>query len=203
MPPSFALKPNTKAENRSSMRVSVTILQYEHGIIRQVMDVLAELAKREEPEKHRAQARGIVEFSNDFIDRFHHAKEERFLFPEGVKEKAISDAELQRLLADHRKAREMIADLREQVDTKRKLGKAFATAAKEFSEHMAAHVRHEEDSVFPTFEEAIDMDRDMELAEEYERFAGEFGADFSKRAEDFSVKVQDEVLGPGYFKGIG
>ncbi len=185
------------------MRVSVTILQYEHGIIRQVMDVFAEMAKREDQEKHRAQARAIVEFSTNFIDHFHHAKEEKFLFPEGVRGKAINADELERLLADHRKAREMIAGLQKHVDSKKKLGKAFATAAKQFSEHMATHIRHEEDVVFVAIEEAIDMDRDMEIAEEYEKFASPFGADFSKRAEDFSVKVQDEVLGAGYFQGIG
>ncbi len=184
------------------MRVSVTILQYEHGVLRQVMDVLAELSKKEELEKHRTQAREIVAFSTDFIDHFHHAKEEKFLFPEGVKAKAISDAELQRLLADHRKAREMIAGLRKQVDSSKKLGKTFASAAKGFSEHMSTHVRHEEDVVFPAFEDAIDMDLDLEIAGEYEKFANAFGTDFTKRSEDFSIKIQDEVLGPGYFSSI-
>ena len=44
------------------MRVSVTLLQYEHGIIRQVIDVLGEMVKHNSIKKHQAQMKHIVKF---------------------------------------------------------------------------------------------------------------------------------------------
>jgi hemerythrin-like domain-containing protein len=186
------------------MRYSVTLLQYEHGLIRQVTDVISEMVKRDDLEKNRRQAQRATQFLDEYMDHFHHAKEEKFLFPAGAKAVGGMKDEIDRLLADHRKARALISKMKRQAATQSvPLSKDFAKTSKELVEHITVHVRHEEDVVFPRFEEALTLEDDEKLAEDYVGFlAGNFDAGFTKRSEDFAVKLQDEVLGAGYYQGI-
>ncbi len=186
------------------MRYSVTLLQYEHGLIRQVTDVLSEMVKRDDLEKNRRQAQRTVQFLDDYMDHFHHAKEEKFLFPAGAKAVGGMREEIERLLADHRKARGYISKMKRQAGTTSvPLSRDFAKTAKELVEHITTHVRHEEDAVFPRFEEALTLEDDEKLAEQYLAFlASDFDPGFTKRSEDFAVKLQDDVLGPGFYQGI-
>ncbi|MEM0449937.1 MAG: hypothetical protein QW520_08980, partial [Methanomassiliicoccales archaeon] len=62
------------------MRGSITLLQYEHGIIRQVIDVLGEMVKKDNLKKYTDQTVKIVDFLDVYISKYHHKKEERFLF---------------------------------------------------------------------------------------------------------------------------
>jgi hemerythrin-like domain-containing protein len=186
------------------VRYSVTLLQYEHGLIRQVTDVLSEMVKRDDLEKYRRQAQRTVQFLDEYMDHFHHAKEEKFLFPAGAKAVGGMRTEIERLLADHRKARGYISKMKRQAGTRSvPLSKDFAKTSKELVEHITQHVRHEENAVFSRFEEALTLEEDEELAEKYIAFlTSDFDPDFTKRSEDFAVKLQDEVLGPGYYQGI-
>lgn len=186
------------------MRYSVTLLQYEHGLIRQVTDVLSEMVKRGDLEENRRQAQRVVEFLDEFMDHFHHAKEEKFLFPAGAKAVGGMKADIERLLADHRKARGYISKMKRQAGTRSVLlSRDFAKTSRQLVEHIRQHVRHEEDAVFPRFEEALTLEEDEELAEKYVSFlTSNFDSDFMKRSEDFAIKLQDDVLGPGYYQGI-
>jgi hemerythrin-like domain-containing protein len=138
------------------------------------------------------------------MDRYHHAKEEKFLFPAGAKAVGEMRDEIERLLADHRRARGYISKMKRQSGTKSvPLSKDFATTSKQLVDHVVTHIRHEEDVVFPRFEEALTLEQDEKLAEDYVTFLNaNFDADFTKRSEDFAVRLQDEVLGPGYYQGI-
>jgi hemerythrin-like domain-containing protein len=186
------------------VRYSVTLLQYEHGLIRQVTDVLAELVKRNDLEKHRKEAQRIARFLDEFMDHYHHAKEEKFLFPAGSKAVGGMRNEMERLLDEHRKARALISKMKRQSgDRGRALSGEFAVTSKQLVDHITAHVRFEEDAIFPRFEEALSLEQDEKLAEDYMAFlSSEFDADFTRRSENFVVRIQDEVLGPGYYQGI-
>ncbi len=186
------------------MRYAVTLLQYEHGLIRQVIDVLAEMIKQDDLEENRRQAQRVVHFLDEFMDQYHHAKEEKFLFPVGVKAVGGLRHEVERLLADHRRARGYISKMKRQAGTASvPLSNDFAATSKELIDHITAHIRREEDLVFPRFEEALTLEQDEKLAENYVAFLNSsFDADFTKRSEDLAVKLQDDVLGPGYYQGI-
>jgi hemerythrin-like domain-containing protein len=79
---------------------------------------------------------------------------------------------------------------------------SLSAVSKVLVDSMIRHIRHEEDVVYPKIEEALSMDDDMKLIKRYERFNADFGPDFARLGEEFAVKVQDEVLGPGFFTGI-
>jgi hemerythrin-like domain-containing protein len=186
------------------MRVVITLLQYDHGIIRQVIDVLGEMIKKKELANDRKHLQKIVQFLDEFVDQFHHAKEETFIFPAAVRDKKDMKAEIDALLADHKKARLLIIKMKKQVTADRHFDEEkFRPLAKEMVEHMTQHISHEENKAFPEIEELLTLEEDMELAMDFDRFTrSKFDPGFMKRAEDFSFKLQDEVLGPGYFQGI-
>lgn len=186
------------------MRISITLLQYEHGIIRQVIDILGEMVKKKELTNDRKQLQKIVQFLDEFVDQFHHAKEETFIFPAAVRDKKDMKAEIDELLDDHQKARLLIIKMKKLVTADRHFDEErFRPLAKEMVEHMTQHIGHEENRVFHEIEEVLTLEEDIELAKGFDRFTmSKFDPAFLKRAEDFSFKLQDEVLGPGYFQGI-
>lgn len=186
------------------MRASVTLLQYDHGLIRQVIDVLGEMAKHDTLLKHQKQVPKIAAFLEDFVQKYHHAKEERYLFPAAAKASKELGKMAEGLKQDHHDLESRIKRLRELSKRKEAYGDGtLRHVSKELVEQMSQHIRQEEDNFFPRVEEAISIDEDIEIANSFqEMLSSKFEPDFMKVNEDFAVKVQDEVLGPGYFQGI-
>ena len=83
------------------MMVSITLLQYDHGLVRQVIDVLGAVVKDRSAQKHMEDVKDMALFLDRFIDQMHHAKEERFLFPKAVELKAMKQQDMDELVADH------------------------------------------------------------------------------------------------------
>ncbi len=185
------------------MRVTVALLSFEHGVIRQVIDVLGEVIKRQATGKHRDQVVQIVEFLDKYMDRFHHKKEERFIFPFASEADGTLETEVKRLLSDHRKARRIIGSLQLEVERTAFNEPVFDKQALLLVKHVQTHVQHEENSVFPRIEELLSLEQDEAIYRKFEEFTlKKFGPDFHRQNEDFSFKVQEDLLGPGYYEGI-
>jgi hemerythrin-like domain-containing protein len=185
------------------MRISVTLLQYEHGVIRQVIDVLGDMVKQNSIKKHQNQMKHIVKFLDEYLDKYHHGKEERLLFPLAGKRSKTLVPEITRLISEHGEARVNIAKMKTMVASDKSFSdSSLSTVCKELVDSMIRHIRHEEDVVYPKIEDALSLDDDLKLIAKYERFNIDFGSDFARLGEEFGVRLQDEVLGPGFFTGI-
>ncbi len=185
------------------MRVSVTLLQYEHGIIRQVIDVLGEMVKHNSMKKHQAHMKHIVKFLDEYLDRYHHGKEEKLLFPMAAKRSKELVPEIARLVSEHADARVEIAKMKTMIATESAYADgSLAAISKQLVDSMIRHIRHEEDVVYPKIEDALSLDDDLKLIKRYEVFNADFGPDFARLGEEFGVRLQDDVLGPGFFSGI-
>lgn len=175
------------------------MLQYDHGLIRQVVDVLGEASKQRTVNKHVEEMEEIVGFLDRFMDGFHHMKEERFVFPVAVENGSLKKEDLEELVAEHEEARTMIASLREAFSS-RNYDK-LCLEGRRMADHMQAHVRKEEDIVFPRIEDRLSPEQDGYLNSMFEDFmTANFPADLYPRTESFANWVQDRVLGPGYFE---
>jgi hemerythrin-like domain-containing protein len=180
------------------MLVSVTLLQYDHGLIRQVMDVLGVVVKKRIADKHLEDVKEMAIFLDRFMDQMHHAKEERFLFPKAVELGSMKIEDMQRLAADHEEvrqlAKEIIASLRkDDMD-------AFYRDAEVMVHTMMAHIRREEDNVFPYIEEHMSLDADTYVYKRYEDYIlKNFPSNFYEITAAFANRLQDDILGPGYF----
>ncbi|MDD1772345.1 MAG: hemerythrin domain-containing protein [Methanomassiliicoccales archaeon] len=183
------------------MRISVTLLQYDHGIVRQVLDVIGEIVRTHRTSKHMAEMKEMIDFLEQFLDRFHHAKEEKFFFPAALEECPKMTETMNRLVEEHRQARRMIVMALDAVasgDVSK-----VEERSRELVEHMTRHITEEENHVFPAVENDLREDTDLRIREQYDHFMEEgFGSDYYQTAEAFANEIQDRVLGAGFFKGI-
>jgi len=179
----------------------VTLLQYDHGIVRQVLDVIGELLLSHRAERHAAEFREAMAFLEQFLDKFHHAKEERFLFKAAAEEcPKVSDA-LVKLIKEHAQARRMMKSALKALD-EGNVPKAEKEARK-LVDHMTIHITEEENQVFPVIENCLQLETDAKVHAQFERFMEqEFGKSYYQLAEVFANDIQDRLLGPGFFKGI-
>ena len=186
------------------MRASVALLSYEHGVIRQVLDVLGEVLKANSIEKYMDQVVRIVDFLDSYMDKFHHKKEERFVFPASTRSTPALEPDIERLLADHRRARRLLKAMTN--ETRHEGVKDLVRLSRSghaLVEHITNHIQREESSVFPRIEDAISIEEDSDIYEKCMEFARDrFGEDFHQKSEKFSFEIQDEVLGPGHYDGV-
>jgi hemerythrin-like domain-containing protein len=183
------------------MKVSITLLSYDHGILRQVLDVYKDIAEKESMEANRQVATEGIEFLLMFMDHFHHGKEERFLFPAAICADPEHTEDLQQLFEDHRTAR-MLAEA--MLTSVRPGGNDtdFYENSKKLVEHMTAHIRREEDTIFPGIEAKMDEEEDMRVYKHFENFTmTNFKEDIYPSAEAFAARFQDVVLGKDFFEG--
>jgi hemerythrin-like domain-containing protein len=182
------------------MKVSITLLSYDHGILRQVLDVYKDIVEKRSIDSHRQIATEGGEFLLMFMDHFHHGKEERFLFPAAMCADPGHTEDLQELFEDHRMARlltqAMLTFVRPGGDDA-----AFYENAGKLVEHMTAHIRKEEETVFPGIEAKISDAEDMRVYKHFEEFTmTNFKEDLYLSSEAFATRFQDEVLGKGFFE---
>ena len=183
------------------MRTSVTLLQYDHGIVRQVLDVIGELLRSHRTDRHPAEFREAIAFLEQFLDRFHHAKEERFLFKAAALECPKVAETLVRLKKEHDQARRMMMNALKALD-EGDVPKA-EKEARTLVDHMTLHISEEENQVFPAIENCLQLETDVKVHVQFERFMEkEFGRNYYQVAEAFANDIQERLLGPGFFKGI-
>ena len=186
------------------MRVSITLLQYEHGVIRQVLDCLKEIIENNTLDEYEKVAVEIYDFLSEFMDGFHHRKEEGFIFPFVSKKSNEAASIADSLIRDHEKARKFLAEMKQAVTSSFLSEKSnFIVAGRNLVRHLTDHIKEEEESAFPIFEETLTVEEDLDIYTQYEEFVlAEFDADFMRRSEDRAFKIENEVLGPGYYEGI-
>ncbi len=183
------------------MKVTITLLSYDHGILRQVLDVIAEMSKKGTASNHQSLLPSVVDFLNRFMDQYHHGKEERFIFPFALHESKDWEGEINKLISEHRQAKAMVDEMAKALQNNNL--EKFSEAGLKLAKHMQAHIAEEENKVFPKLEEMMEPDEDMQLFEQINSYSNQkYGADFSKKNEDYANMMQEKILGPGYFAGI-
>lgn len=183
------------------MMVSITLLQYDHGLVRQVIDVLGAVVKDRSAQKHMEDVKDMALFLDRFIDQMHHAKEERFLFPKAVELKAMKQQDMDELVADHAAVRSLAKEIIAEV--RREDMESFYRDAETMVRTMQAHVNREEETVFPFMEEHLGEDADAFVYKQYEDYIlKNFPPDFYATTEELATRLQDRILGPNYYQSL-
>jgi hemerythrin-like domain-containing protein len=115
----------------------------------------------------------VIEFMKIFVDKFHHRKEEDFLFPAmrkaGVRREPGPIGEL---MVDHIKGRSLARNMNLAVERYRKydLGAPvrFVESAKSYISLMIEHIQKEDEIYFPMAEKALSEMQKKELLESFE-----------------------------------
>ena len=181
------------------MRVFLTLLSYDHGILRQVLDVLVDIAERDTWDVHRETLPEVVDFLDQFMDRYHHGKEEQYLFPTAVRGSESLQAFIPDLIGDHRQAKaftDAFGRSLEEWDTD-----GLRDTVTDLAAHMREHIKEEEDLAFPEFENVLDPDLDLQIYEEAQKYMEDnFSLSFQNEMEKFAKRLQDQVMGVGVIK---
>lgn len=115
----------------------------------------------------------IEEFFAVFVDRCHHGKEEREVFP---RLSGAARAAVERLEADHREGRALAADyaaaVRRYTPGDRAASVRLADGARAYAAFLRRHIADETTVLFPAMEQALAGD-DAALAALFERFEAE------------------------------
>jgi len=120
------------------MRVATMLLSYDHGIIQQVVDVLGEAVKRQTVDKYAKQVIEIVEFLSRFMDKFHHGKEEQFLFPLAITSFSSLKPEIEKLISEHQYPESFLIGA-SNIETRKDINNAHESIYL-LVEHITAHI---------------------------------------------------------------
>ncbi|MDJ0947480.1 MAG: hemerythrin domain-containing protein [Alphaproteobacteria bacterium] len=101
----------------------------------------------------------ILVYIQNFADRFHHPKEDEYLFRALRRRRPESGATLDALAAEHKEGERLLADLRDRLDALRSDVEGqrdrFAEAALQYVAFERKHMATEEREVIPAAKEAL------------------------------------------------
>ncbi len=159
-------------------------LKQDHDDMRTIVAVLAEMASRfDEGEQVPADdLREIVGYMDVFVNRCHHAKEERFLFP------ALEEAGLQRIggpleimTAEHELEANFLTGMNDAVaryaNGDGQSGQVITQYARDYGALLTRDMEQEDQLIYPLAEQQLPERRQEEILTQFEQ-------------------VEQEVLGP-------
>ena len=144
------------------MTLALSIIREEHRSLSAVirsLDLLAREARDRGREPDYELFTVMLDYVEGFSDRFHHPKEDEYLFSALRRRSPEANAALDVLEGDHARGEELIRDLRYLLSRCRVGGAAavdvFAAAVGEYVDFHWRHMRLEEDVVMPLAERRL------------------------------------------------
>jgi hemerythrin-like domain-containing protein len=181
------------------MNLTITMLSYDHGIIRQVLDVLADLAAENAFDRYRSEMEKVSEFLLNFMDKYHHGREELVVFPISSEGGSELPEKVEKLIQEHRRALELAENIAAALQAGD--NESLRENCLEIVAHMRDHIKEEEEVVFPKLEELLTGDKDYDAFELSQSYVEEgFGESFPRDMEEFANRFQDAVWGKGVIK---
>jgi hemerythrin-like domain-containing protein len=148
----------------------------EHKAIWIALDVIERMYKkvRSNEEVDYNDLTGILDFLGEFADKCHHAKEEKYLFPEleAVGMKNLGGP-IEAMLVQHKHGRELIQQMWTSLENRKIDKQAFARAASSYVNLMRNHIKKENSLLFTTADKKFPaltqekMNQDFENLEKY------------------------------------
>lgn len=173
----FQAKKSINLDRKSGVDYASDELIREHENVLIGLDVL-EAMIRAQQSGHDLPTQDVLDiahFLREYADRLHHGKEEELLFP-AMAERGIpvEDGPVGQMMAEHVKGRQFIAGMKaaaaeELVDTE-----LFLTSAAGYVELLRAHIRKENNVLFPMGDQKIPPIQQAALIREFAAFTEEF-----------------------------
>ncbi|MFN7948086.1 MAG: hemerythrin domain-containing protein [Blastocatellia bacterium] len=173
------------------------ILRHEHRVIEQGLRALDGMcltlrAGGSVPPEALSQ---ILDFIQNFADRFHHAKEENWFLP-ALKESGVLDegGALAFLKKEHEMERHLLAEL-ELATEEYRYGDAaaadnFVNAAVQFRDHLVGHMQQEEALIFQLAEEMLDESVKSAMIQSFVQENNKAGEGLTRRYEQLAEDLE-------------
>ncbi len=173
------------------------ILRHEHRVIEQGLRALDGMCLRLKsggsvPPDALEQ---MLDFIQNFADRFHHAREEAFLFPaleqSGMRQ---GDSALMFLRKEHDVERHLLAELELAAEEYRygstEASDRFVTAAVQFRDHLVGHIQKEDTLLYHLAEELLDEEVKLTLIHDFAHDRGQTGEEITARYEQMARDLE-------------
>jgi hemerythrin-like domain-containing protein len=175
------------------------ILKHEHRIIERGLRALDGVCLRLEwgaPLTPEALAQ-IVDFTGNFIDRFHHDKEETYLFPALVRHGIVEDGgPLGAMKREHQIETALTAELDRAIagckNGEADAIKRFVEAAYKYSSHLIGHMQKEEALLFRVADEMLGEEEKASLMADFHKAENELGAEVYEKYERVATELEKD-----------
>ncbi|HWQ35769.1 MAG TPA: hemerythrin domain-containing protein [Blastocatellia bacterium] len=173
------------------------ILRHEHRVIEQglrALDGMCLTLKTGGSVPAEALAQ-MLDFIQNFADRFHHAKEENWFLP-ALKESGVLEegGALAFLKKEHEMERHLLAELELATEEYRYGDSAaadnFVNAAVQFRDHLIGHMQQEEAMLFNLAEEMLDEPVKASLIQSFAQENARAGDGVTKRYEQLAEELE-------------
>jgi len=153
-------------------------LREEHELVMMVVEAMErEVADiRRTAHVHQERVAQMIDFSREFTDACHHAKEERALFPALEERQAATGGPVSVMLAEHEAGRDAIRAIAAALPDANRSDAARTTVAEQlavYAELLRLHIGKEEAVLFPVAERLLSYQEQEMLAAEFERIEAE------------------------------
>jgi hemerythrin-like domain-containing protein len=172
-------------------------LKHEHRVIEQVLRALEGVCFRLAcKEKIPAEPLSeMVDFISSFVDGYHHAKEETYLFPALRRQGIVWEGgPLGSIKREHEMECKLTEDLNlaiQDLEAGSEIsGQVFIETARKFIAHMTTHMPQEEAILFRLAEELVDSSDGEAMAEGFRQAEKEFGESTVKRYENLAMTLE-------------
>lgn len=176
------------------MAKALSIIQGEHRNLGALLSCLDDLI--DEIDVHGKQPdfrvfHAILNYIDSFLDRFHHPKEDAYLFPAVRRRCPEVEQTLQELEEQHRAGVALLGDVRKALAAYEYAG---ADAFEEFRAAMHAYVRFEREHAYKEEREVLSLAREHLTADDWAEIDGAFSANEDPLFGDKRKKEYDELF---------
>jgi hemerythrin-like domain-containing protein len=164
-----------------SMKNPIKILFQEHEVILTAIEVAKQADKIHDKSEaaYLSVVRYLINFFRSYVDKYHHYKEEKILFPEmNKKNELLEEGVIKEMLENHENFRNMINSIENFLN-----GKDYTRAQQQlniYTEVLLDHIAVENDEVFQMAETLFDNDELEKLYFHFEDCDREFGGQKKK-----------------------
>ena len=162
------------------MTEPLRILKHEHRVIERALRALEGVCSRLEwgPNVPQDALSGIVNFLSTFANRYHHDKEETYLFPALERHGITRDGgPLGAMEKEHEIERRLTSEMVRAIETYRDADPTsrtrFVAAARTYMRHLLSHIANEDGILFRIADEVLDETEKAALLESFKE--AEFG----------------------------
>jgi hemerythrin-like domain-containing protein len=173
-------------------------LKHEHRIIERALRALDGMCTRLEagdavPAESISE---LYEFLSIFGDRFHHGKEEKYLFPALVREGvAFRGGATDALVREHDMERKLISELERAVfsygEGNTESRASFVKIARQYVDLMVEHFQKEDRALFKLANDFLDESAKEELSQNFKQAEVELGAASRHKYEQLAAQLED------------
>jgi|SaaInl7_200m_RNA_FD_contig_21_476622_length_737_multi_14_in_0_out_0_1 hemerythrin-like domain-containing protein len=139
-----------------------------------------------------------LEFTNKFLNKYHHQREEYILFVElAAKKKGSIDPEIVALRDQHERGRNLISQIK---DAMRGYEKDDKDATRQLTQNidfyvslMREHIHKEDHEFFPMVDQEFSADDLKEIEAEYKKFDKKMGPDFLRNTATILETIEADL----------